>query len=137
MSDLKALSQRMYEGMAAGADLHATAEQYMAEDFVDHEIPGPDSTREAAVGMLKAAHAAFPDFRMEVVEMLQDGDKVVARLRMRGTHQGEFMGIPASGNQIDVAGIDINQWRDGKCIAHWGVTDFAAMMQQIGDGAPA
>ncbi len=135
MSDLKALSQRMYDEMAAGADIDAMAERYLAEDYVDHELPG--SNREAAVEMFNMAHAAFPDFRMEVVEMLQDGDKVVARLRMRGTHQGEFMGIPASGNPIDVAGIDINQWRDGKCIAHWGVTDFAAMMQQIGDGAPA
>lgn len=136
MSDLKALSQRMYEGMAAGADIDATAERYMAEDFVDYELPGADSTREAAVEMLKMSHAAFPDFRMDVFELLQDGDKVVARLRMRGTHQGEFMGIPPSGNQIDVAAIDINQWRDGKCVAHWGVTDFAAMMQQIGGGVP-
>lgn len=137
MSDLKALAQRMYEGMAAGADIDAMAEQYLAEDFVDHELPGSDSTRQDAVEMLKMSHSAFPDFRMDVVELLQDGDKVVARLRMRGTHQGEFMGIPAGGNQIDVAAIDINQWRDGKCIAHWGVTDFAAMMQQISGGVPA
>lgn len=137
MSDLKALAQRMYEEMAAGADIDAMAERYMAEDFVDHELPGSDSTRQAAVEMLKMSHSAFPDFRMEVVELLQDGDKVVARLRMRGTHQGEFMGIPAGDNQIDVAAIDINQWRDGKCVAHWGVTDFAAMMQQIGGGTPA
>jgi predicted ester cyclase len=82
-------------------------------------------------------HAAFPDFRMEVLEMLQDGDKVVTRLKMRGTHQGEFMGVPASGNQIEVDTIDIMQFRDDKAIAHWGVMDFAAMMQQIGGEAPA
>lgn len=81
-------------------------------------------------------HAAFPDFRMEVLEMLQDGDKVVTRLKMRGTHQGAFMGMPASGNQIDVDTIDIMQFRDDKCIAHWGVTDTGAMLQQIGGGAP-
>lgn len=137
MSDLKALTQRMYEEMAAGADIETMAERYMAEDFVDYELLGLDSTREAAVEMLKMSHSAFPDFRMDVVELLQDGDKVVARLRIRGTHQGEFMGIPAGGNQIDVAAIDIMQWRDGRCIAHWGVTDFAAMMQQIGGGIPA
>jgi steroid delta-isomerase-like uncharacterized protein len=138
MSDLKAVAQGMYDSVRAGSDIDAAVEKYMAEDFVEHEaVPGLGATRDTPREMFKMMHAAFPDFRMEVLEMLQDGDKVVTRLKMRGTHQGEFMGVPASGNQIEVDTIDIMQFRDDKAIAHWGVMDFAAMMQQIGGEAPA
>jgi steroid delta-isomerase-like uncharacterized protein len=138
MSDLKAVAQGMYDSVRAGSDIDAAVERYMAEDFVEHEaVPGLGATRDTPREMFKMMHAAFPDFRMEVLEMLQDGDKVVTRLKMRGTHQGEFMGVPASGNQIEVDTIDIMQFRDDKCIAHWGVMDSGAMMQQIGGGAPA
>ncbi len=82
-------------------------------------------------------HAAFPDFRVDVHEMLQEGDKVVARITMAGTHRGEFMGMPATGNQFAIDAIDILQFRDDKAIAHWGVMDRAAMMEQLMGGPPA
>ena len=80
--------------------------------------------------------AAFPDFRATVHELLQDGDKIVARVTFGGTHQGEFMGVPASGNQIQWDAIDILQFRDDKAVAHWGVMDMAAAMSQMGAPAP-
>jgi predicted ester cyclase len=79
--------------------------------------------------------AAFPDFRATVNDLLQDGDKVVARVTFSGTHQGEFMGVPASGNQVQWDAIDIIQYRDDQAVAHWGVMDMAAAMAQM--GAPA
>ncbi len=137
MTDLKAVAQGMYDDVRAGSDIDAAIEKYMADDFVEHEVvPGIEATRDTPRQMFKMMHAAFPDFRMEVLEMLQDGDKVVTRLKMLGTHEGEFMGVPASGNQVEVSGIDILQLRGDKVIAHWGVTDIAAMMEQIGAGAP-
>lgn len=135
MTDLKAVAQGMYDDMRAGRDIDAAIEKYMADDFVEHEaVPGLGATRDTPRQMFKMMHAAFPDFRMDVLEMLQDGDKVVTRLQMLGTHEGEFMGVPASGNQIEVDTIDIMQFRGDKCIAHWGVMDTGAMMQQIGAG---
>jgi steroid delta-isomerase-like uncharacterized protein len=133
MTDLKATAQGMFDAIAAGNDIDAAIDTYMAEDFVEHEaVPGMGSTRDTPRQMFTMMHAAFPDFAVEVHEMLQDGDKVVARITMGGTHQGEFMGVPASGNRVGVDAIDILQFRGDKCIAHWGVMDMAGMMEQMG-----
>ena len=133
MTDLKATAQGMFDAIAAGNDIDAAIDTYMAEDFVEHEaVPGMGSTRDTPRQMFTMMHAAFPDFAVEVHEMLQDGDKVVARITMGGTHQGEFMGVPASGNRVGVDAIDILQFRADKCIAHWGVMDMAGMMEQMG-----
>ena len=85
--------------------------------------------------------AGFPDLRMEPQDVLVSDDKVVIRSKITGTHQGELMGIPATGRSIDVSVIDIIQFRDdGLAHEHWGVIDSMAMMQQLGvvpDGPPA
>jgi predicted ester cyclase len=71
----------------------------------------------------------------------QSGDKAVVRVRITGTHEGEFMGVPPTGKRIDVQGIDIVRFGDdGKAVEHWGVTDAMTMMQQLGavpEGRPA
>ena len=61
-------------------------------------------------------------------------------MTMTGTHEGEFMGIAATGRRMEVPGMDLVRIRDGKAVEHWGVTDNLAMMQQLGamaDEAPA
>ena len=81
--------------------------------------------------LFKMMLAAFPGFRVEVHELLQDGDKVVARATFSGTHQGEFMGVPASGNPVRWDVIDILEFRDDKSVAHWGVRDMAGARAQM------
>jgi predicted ester cyclase len=77
--------------------------------------------------------AAFPDLRMEAQDVLASGDKVVARVRATGTHEGEFMGLPATGKGVDVQLIDIIGFGDdGLAREHWGVFDALSMMQQLG-----
>lgn len=133
MTDYKALAQDMFDSMKGGVDVDAMIDRFMAEDFVEHEaIPGMDNTRDTPRQLFKMMLAAFPDFRATVDEVLQDGDKVVARVRFSGTHQGDFMGIPASGNTIEWNVIDIMQFRDDKAVAHWGVMDMAGAMAQMG-----
>jgi len=133
MTDYKALTQDMFDSMVGDADVDVMIDRFMAEDFVEHEaIPGMDATRETPRQLFKMLLAAFPDFRATVQELLQDGDKVVVRATFSGTHQGEFMGVPASGNQIEWNVIDILQFRDDKVVAHWGVMDMAAAMAQMG-----
>ena len=127
----------MFDAMAGVESVDGLIDQYMAEDFVEHEvIPGMGNTRETPRQLFKMMLTAFPDFRATVDELLQDGDKVIARARFSGTHQGEFMGIPATGKRFDIAVIDIIEFRDGKAIAHWGVMDMAGMMAQLGIGGP-
>ena len=77
--------------------------------------------------------AAFPDLRMDPVDVLPSGDKVVARVKATGTNTGELMGMPATGKSVDVQLIDIMRFGDdGLVHEHWGVFDAMAMMQQLG-----
>ena len=136
MGDYKALLQEMYDSMVPGKDVDAMVDRFMAEDFVEHEaIPGMDNTRETPRQLFKMMLAAFPDFRATIHDMLQDGDKVAVRATFSGTQQGEFMGVPASGNGVEWAVIDILQFRDDKVVAHWGVMDLAGAMAQMGAAA--
>jgi predicted ester cyclase len=76
---------------------------------------------------------AFPDLRMEAQDVLVSGDKAVARVRATGTHQGEFLGMAATGKSVDLQLIDITRFGDdGLPREHWGVFDVLAMMQQLG-----
>ena len=70
---------------------------------------------------------------MEPEDVLASGDKVVARVRATGTHEGELMGMPGTGKSVDVQLIDIMRFdEDGLVAEHWGVVDVLAMMQQLG-----
>ena len=114
----------------------------LVDDFVEHEeLPGLAPGKEGVKAFFRMYHAAFPDLRMEAQDVLPSGDKVVARARATGTHQGEFMGIPATGKRIDVQLVDIIRFGDdGLAREHWGVFDSMAMMQQLGvvpEGPPA
>jgi steroid delta-isomerase-like uncharacterized protein len=131
--------RRMYDMINAG-DVDGFGDQ-LADGFVEHEeTPGLAPTRDGVKAFFRMYIAAFPDLRLEAQDVLSCGDKVVARTRATGTHQGEFMGIPATGKSIDVQLIDIIRFGDdGLAIEHWGVFDALAMMQQLGalPGPPA
>jgi steroid delta-isomerase-like uncharacterized protein len=114
----------------------------LADDFVEHEeTPGLAPTKDGVLEFFRIQRAGFPDMRMHPEDVLVDGDKVVARARMTGTHDGELMGIPPTGKRVDVQLIDIIRFEDdGLAHEHWGVFDALAMMQQLGvvpDGPPA
>jgi steroid delta-isomerase-like uncharacterized protein len=124
--------QRLYDLINAG-DIDGFGGQ-LAEDFVErNEIPGIPPTKDGVVQYFRLLLAAFPDMRMDVEDVIASGDKAVARLRVSGTHKGEFMGIPATGNPVSVDLIDITRFGDdGLAREHWGVVDQLAMMQQLG-----
>jgi steroid delta-isomerase-like uncharacterized protein len=138
--DHAATLRRFYDLINAG-DVDGFGE-LLADDFVEHEeTPGLAPTKEGVKAFFRMYIAAFPDLRMNAEDVLASGDKVVARVRATGTHQGEFMSMPATGKGIDVQLIDIVRFGDdGLAREHWGVFDALAMMQQLGlvpEGAPA
>ena len=108
-------------------------DELFAPDFVEHEeIPGIDLGREGLRQAFQMFHIAFPDLQVAIHDILADGDKVVAREQWTGTHQGEFMGMPATGKQVDFSVIDIVRLAEGKLVEHWAVTDMLALMTQLG-----
>jgi len=131
-ADLKAQTRRIYDLFGA-ENVDELIDELMSEDFVEHEaFPGLTPDREGQSQFFNMIRHAFPDMSADVEELITEGDKVVARVRLTGTHRGEFAGVPASGNEIDFNVIDIFAWRDGKATDHWGVSDTMALMTQIG-----
>ena len=102
--DHEATVRRFYERLSAG-DFEGFGD-LMADDFVEHEeTPGIEPTKGGVKGLFRMYFAAFPDMRWEVEDVLASGDRVVARVRCKGTHKAEFMGVPATGKSFDVAEI--------------------------------
>jgi steroid delta-isomerase-like uncharacterized protein len=130
--DHEATMKRLYELISAG-DIDGFGD-HVADEFVEHEeTPGFEPSKEGVKQMFHMYRAAFPDLRMEAEDVLVDGDKVVVRARATGTHQGEFMGMPATGKSVDIQLIDIIRFgEDGLAHEHWGILDALAMMQQLG-----
>jgi steroid delta-isomerase-like uncharacterized protein len=124
--------RRLYDLINAG-DIAGFGRQ-LADDFVEHnENPGVPPTKAGTLQYFQMLVRAFPDFRMDVQDVIASGDKAVARLQVVGTHQGEFMGIPATGKSAAVNLIDITRFGDdGLAREHWGVVDQLALMQQLG-----
>ena len=75
---------------------------------------------------------AFPDYKHVVEDVIAKGDKVVARLTYTGTHEGEFMGVPPSGNTFKYLGIHEWQFKEGKIVEGWVLEDMLYLMEQLG-----
>ena len=106
----------------------------VADDFVEHQGgPGLPPTREGTLEFFRILRAAFPDMRMTVEDLIANGDKAVARVKVTGTHKGEFLQVPPNGTRVVVQLIDI-MWFDGAGLVseHWGVADMLSLMQQLG-----
>jgi hypothetical protein len=74
----------------------------------------------------------MPDIHTEINELIAEGDKVVARCTMTGTHTGDFFGIPASGKRISVNVVYIVRIADRRIVEHWGLEDVDTLLKQLG-----
>lgn len=127
----KAIVRRLYEAINSGD--YPAIEGVISDAFVDHEeLPGFAPTKEGTLQFFKALRESFPDARMNVDDMIAEGEKVSVRATMTGTHRGEFMGIAATGKRVNVPLSDYMRLENGKLVEHWGVMDNGAMMQQLG-----
>jgi steroid delta-isomerase-like uncharacterized protein len=82
--------------------------------------------------LLSAFHSAFPDFRIDIEDLIAEGDKVTIRMTATGTHKGVFQGIPSTSKKINVTGIAIQRMVEGKVADEWINVDTMSLMQQLG-----
>jgi steroid delta-isomerase-like uncharacterized protein len=82
--------------------------------------------------LIASFRTSFPDLNATVEEQIAEGDKVVTRLTMSATHQGEFMGMPATGKSFSIPAVSIWEVRGGQLISEWVSWDSMDMMQQLG-----
>jgi steroid delta-isomerase-like uncharacterized protein len=129
----KAVSKRFFEAWNA-RDMAAFDEIY-APDAVDHDPqnPFPDLRGpESAKRFCEMYSTGYSDGRYEVHEQIAEGDVVVTRWTGKGTHDGELMGIAATGKPVEVEGITIDRHAGGKIAETWTCWDTLGMMQQLG-----
>jgi steroid delta-isomerase-like uncharacterized protein len=128
----KALLRRFYEELWNQGNLEAIPE-LISEDFVDHHaLPGAPPSRERLAALVTTWRTAFPDMRESVEDLIAEGDKVVGRFTMRGTHDGAFMGVPPTSRSVTMSGIDIVRVADGKIAEFWYGEHLLELMQQLG-----
>ena len=127
----KRIARRFPEDVATAGDLDLI-DEICAEDVVDHsplgEVRGRDALKEQLAGM----RAAVTDFSATVEDAIAEGDTVAMRVTLRGTHTGEFMGIPATGNEYEVENMVFTRIEDGQIVERWVLPDMLSMMQQLG-----
>ena len=129
----KAISRRADEELFDRGNLEV-ADELFAPNFVHHDPVsgedwrGPESVKQYAAMM----RAAFPDLYYTVEDQIAEGDKVATRYRAGGTHQGELLGIPPTGNLVEITGISITRVDGGKIEEIWENYDALGMMQQLG-----
>lgn len=127
------LAHRFYADVMVGGDLNAL-DEILTPGFVDHE-EGPPGTPDGIDGVkafVSMFREAFPDMQVSIEDVMEDGDRVAVRATMTGTHDGELMGVPPSGNRVRLEMIDIVRIEDGRVAEHWGAADNLSLMQQIG-----
>lgn len=109
-------------------------DELFADDFVGHsaadpeDIHGPEQYKE----FVRMVRSASSDMQVSVEDRLAEGDRVAQRVIAKGTHDGNFMGIPPTGNEFEIGGIDIYRIEDGKIAEGWEQADMMGLMQQIG-----
>lgn len=129
----KAILRRFYEQAINQGD-DAAIDQIVAPDFVDHTPPAPGlppgpAGVKAAIADLRAA---FPDLHIEVEELISEFAFVYARCTMTGTHQGAYLGIPATGTRVRVTGVDIIRFEQSKMAERWGQQERLNLLRQLG-----
>ncbi len=102
-----------------------------APEYISHR-PGGDMPFEGFVQYQISRLKAFPDFSCTVEDIIAEGQKVMVRFIVRGTHLDMFRGIPATGKKIEMGGISIERCAGGKIVEGWHYSDTLGMMQQLG-----
>jgi len=111
---------------------HDLAEEFLADNVEFHGPNGSFIGLSAVTESFAMIAAAFPDWRSSIIDVVAEGDKVVARLNHKGTHQGEMQGIPATGNTFSQESIVIYHLTNGKIDDGRNATDLLGLMQQLG-----
>jgi steroid delta-isomerase-like uncharacterized protein len=128
----KTLVRRFVEEVQTRHNL-AAVDDYLSPDFEDHSAPpGLPADREGVKMQFTMFFTALPDLHALIHDQVADENKVVTRKTLRGTHQGDLMGIPPTGKTVAIEVIDILAVTDGKITDHWNLVDQLGLLKQLG-----
>ena len=112
----------------------AMADELLSDDVVEYENlpPGLPPNGDGIRQLFRMLRSAFPDFNITIEDLLNDGDKVIARVTLRGTHHGDLLGLAPTGRKVAYEAIDISRIVNGRMVEHWGIPDYLTMFRQLG-----
>ncbi len=130
--DNKAVAMRLIDAWNR-SDFRVIEEEIIGSDFFNHNppVPGIGTDRDGMLGAMRYMRQAFPDGRAETLNVIAEGDKVVRHDVLRGTHEGDFMGVSATGRQVEFEFIHIFRVTDGRIVERWGLVDSMSVMMQL------
>jgi len=111
----------------------ALLDRILSEKWVDippapGQPPGPAGAKQILVELT----TAFPDLKITLAEVLQDGNKVIVRSEIAGTQRGAFMGSPATDRKLAIQAIDIHEFKVGRILRTWHTEDWMTGLHQLG-----
>ena len=113
-------------------DLDAAAD-LLAPDYLRHDANLPDVNGPTAqLEFMSGIFSAFPDLDLQVEQLIAQDDLVVARASVRGTHQGDFLGVPATGNEVSFESMEVWRLDTGRIAEQWVVMNVMGLFQQLG-----
>ena len=127
----KAHMRRVIEEIYNRGDLDLV-DELAASDLVIHASSQEIRGREGAKRYVAALRTGFPDLHFTIEDQIAEGEMVVTRWTARGTHRGEFQGVPSTGRPVRLTGSDIDRIVGGKVIECWAQVDELGLMQQLG-----
>jgi steroid delta-isomerase-like uncharacterized protein len=124
--------RRFAEEVITQGDIDSAA-RFVWEDVVEQvPLPGQGPGLEGLKDILRAMRSAFPDLNFAITEQIAEGDKVASRFEWAGTHQHEFLGVPATGRQVRVWGVVIDRLEEGRIKDTRIIMDTLGLMMQLG-----
>jgi predicted ester cyclase len=128
----KALIRRLFEE-GLNHNQPSVFDELIAPDFVIYDAPpGMQHGGEGFRQVVAMFRTGFPDLHVTFEEEFADGDVVIHRGYVTGTHQGEFQGVPPTGKQVKMKTLDIWRVANGKAVENWVQMDMLGLMQQLG-----
>lgn len=136
MNEAERLVRKFFDEAINRGDLDAF-DAVCSPDYVWHggsdpgqlgEVRGLDAFKEAVASFFRG----FPDLKVTIEDAIGEGDRVAVRFQEVGTHQGEFVGIPATGRTVTFGGMGIYRVQDGLLAEEWFVDDSRAILEQLG-----
>jgi steroid delta-isomerase-like uncharacterized protein len=128
----KAASRAVFEIWTTG-ELDRLGD-YVAEDVVHHDPYDPhgDEGVEGHRKTIEMNRAAFPDIEITIEDQVAEGDMLATRWTSRMTHSGSLGGAPPSGRRVEISGMTMERFEDGKVVEAWRSIDTLGLLRQIG-----
>ena len=131
MATNKQIVERLFNEGLNGKNFNLF-EEFIAPGFAHHGTPDPQPGPAGFRNAIQLFMNGFPDMKVNVQEVVGEGDLVATRGYWTGTQKGEFMGIPATQKQIRVDYIDWWKFQNGKAVENWAQMDIPGLMAQLG-----